>query len=110
MDLKLTEKEHGKLALYIGQYEQGEKRMAEIREHTDKQIASLIARGAEVKEVLQAVWEASYMRRQLKDPGLAQIDIPPILDDDGKQLVTLDAKNHTASWGDEAGEENNENT
>lgn len=94
--IKLTEKKYAQLEKYTTDIKAGKKRMEQIREQTDNQIESLINRRQEILGVLDAVWESVY----LADPDFRDLDIPPMLDEDGTQLVTLDKETQTASWGE----------
>ncbi len=101
-EIKLTESEFMELKKYQDNYDARVERAQIVREHAAQQIAKevsgLIEQGNDVRRILNIIWQAAHRLRQMEDPALRDIDIPPILDHTGAQLVTLDATNLTASW------------
>ena len=96
--VKLLESEFAQLMKYKAQLQQTREQVLAIQVEADKRIAQLVAQGNELADVLNTSWLAANRRVKIEDPEFAEVDFPPMVDDMGRQMVNLKAKDKTAHW------------
>ena len=63
-----------------------------------KQIQQLQAQGAEITDVREVSWLVANQRAKLENEELRDVDIPTMIDDQGRALVSIDATTKIAEW------------
>ena len=97
--VKLLDSEFAQITKYRNQLLQTKNNVEKTQEQADQQIAQLVAQGDELAMVLNTSWLAANRRVMIEDPeNFADVDFPPMVDDMGRQMVNLKAKDKTAHW------------
>ena len=64
----------------------------------EQQVKNLKAQGDELVDVINTSWRDASQRVRLADHNLLDLDVPPMINGMGQQVVSIDAKTRTAYW------------
>ena len=64
----------------------------------EQQVKNLKAQGDELVDVINTSWRDASQRVRLADHNLLDLDVPPMINGMGQQVVRIDVKTRTAQW------------
>lgn len=97
--MNLHDSEFAQLMKYKTEIGKAREQVLVIQTQADKQIAQLIARGDELRDVLNTSWLAASRRVKLEEDAFRDMDIPAcVVNEEGQQVVKLNAADKTAEW------------